>query len=360
MQLYATAANQRIVQQNNKTVMKKTFFLLAALLSVAAMAVATDIKEGVTTAINGVESIKCSSNVTLHISKGKQATVRVVENAKVHSTVSFVEKTLTVEIENDKHGNRNIDNNMAKTELFVTLPQMTDISNSGILKLDANDMTASGNVKISNDGQAIITFSSLSSASGGLSVSNGGVVTLSLGTIDVADFTIDNNGVTKTLKNTAIRAKNAKISNSGMLAANGMTVNADRCSLSCSGIANGSTLNINSDETEIKVSGSYSTETAVKGKSLAVLVSGSLGGKMNFDGGNMSLNCSGITSSSINVKCDALSLSASGIIKGTVSGNTRSATFSGNITDKCTKGLTAGIVYLNGDDAVTGGSSEMW
>lgn len=321
--------------------MKKAFFLLAALISMAAVSMAADIKEGVTTAINGVENIKCLSNVTLHISKGPRATVRVVENAKQHSTVSFAGNTLNVAVPDDGHGNRDISRSNVKTELFVTLPQMIDVSNSGILELDAKDMTASADVKIKNHGQAKIDLGTFTSRSGALSFTNNGAATFSGSLIDVAEFNITNNGVAKTGKNMTVRAKRAYMSNPGVFTVSGVDISADECKLSCSGVASGSGLAINCGQTTLSVSGSYSAETTVKGRKLDVSVSGVMNGKMSFDGGDMSVRCSGQTNSALKVKCDDLSLSATGDITSAVTGKAHSVTLSGNVKEDCIKGLSA-------------------
>ena len=324
--------------------MKRTLFLLAALMSMTAMCMATDVKEGVTTAINGVKTIKCNSKVTMHISRGQRATVRVVENGKLHSNVTFDGKKLTVDGPSGRNNGYNIDGSSIKTELFVTLPQMTDVSNSGILNLDAKGMTASSDVEISNNGQAEIDLGTFSSTSGAFTLKNHGVVTFSAELINSGDVNITNNGVVKMDKGVAIRAKNANISVPGVINVSGMKINADKCKLSCSGMVKGSAFAINSDETTLSVTGAYSADTDVKGNTLTMSVSGIASGKMNFNGSDMKLSCSGQTSSAIKVKCNNLSLSGTGIIKSAVTGSARSATISGNVSEKCIKDLSAGNV----------------
>ncbi len=321
--------------------MKQTLFLLAALMSMAAICMATDIKEGVTTAINGIENIKCNSNVTLHISKGSRATVRVVEKGRQHSEVTFNGKKLNIDAPSDGNGNYNIDENSIMTELFVTLPQMIDVSNSGILKLDAKDMTASADVEISNNGHAVIDLGKFTSISGAFSFVNHGGANFSAELIDAANVNISNSGVARMENGVAIRAKNARISVPGVINVTGMKISAEKCKLSCAGMVKGSAFAINSDETTMGVSGVYSADTDVKGKSLTMSVSGMTGGKMTFDGGDMNVSCTGECDSEIKVKCNNVSLSATGIIRSKVTGTAGTARLSGNVGERCIKGLNA-------------------
>lgn len=312
---------------------------------------ATDIKEGVTTAINGVENIKCNSNVTMHISKGSRATVRVVEKGRQHSEVTFNGKKLNIDAPSDGKGNYNIDENSIKTELFVTLPQMTDVSNSGILRLDAKDMTASADVEISNNGQAVIELGKFTSSSGAFSFVNHGGANFSADLIDAGDVNITNNGVARMENGVAIRAKNARFSVPGVINVTGMKISAEKCKLSCAGMVKGSAFAINSDETTLGVSGVYSADTDVKGKSLIMSVSGISGGKMTFDGGDMKVSCTGECDSEIKVKCNNILLSATGIIKSKVTGTAGTARLSGNVGERCIKGLNAANVVNRSNNA---------
>lgn len=150
-------------------------------------------------------AINNSSALTVVYTQGKSFSVKLEERAALHSTVTLKGKTLTV-----KCPESNNNDDRVNTWLYITAPELLNISNSGVFNIKGEN-TSGNSLGVDNTGVCNLEIKKVDN--GSLNIKNTGVITLNTA-VNTGEATINNTGVMNA--DASIKGKKLNISNSGM------------------------------------------------------------------------------------------------------------------------------------------------
>ena len=206
---------------------------LSVLFSLGCMAADREIPVGRTVDITGVERIEAFSSVKVHYTQGKGSTVLVKENGTANSEVTVNGKTLCIKLpalEKSPAGvSRSVGGRVVvvgnnsydvRTEVFVTLPALRVVRNSGSLNFEAERPidTAGGTLTLENSGSMQASFSAINDSNGSrIDLHNSGSLRIGMDRTAVNEFTMNNSGsLTAEMKSLAADGR-VGLHNSGSL-----------------------------------------------------------------------------------------------------------------------------------------------
>lgn len=356
---------------------------LSVLFSLGCMAADREIPVGRTVDITGVERIEAFSSVRVHYTQGKGSTVLVKENGTANSEVTVNGKTLCIKLpalEKSPAGvSRSVGGRVVvvgnnsydvRTEVFVTLPALRMVRNSGSLNFEAERPidTAGGTLTLENSGSMQASFSAINDSNGSrIDLHNSGSLRIGMDRTAVNEFTMNNSGsLTAEMKSLAadgkvglhnsgslrlalpeVTASRFEYSNNGSIRVGNMTVKSPVFKYSNSGSDGSALMRVVSGECSISNFGVMNRSFEVgrgAGDNSARLDFTSKGvakGSLKFTGGTATMDIDGVCSTDIVVDCSVLNLTASEGSKVSVSGH--AANFAYNGSEKSLK--TSSLKY---------------
>mgnify|MGYP004610589633 FL=1 len=356
---------------------------LSVLFSLGCMAADREIPVGRTVDITGVERIEAFSSVRVHYTQGKGSTVLVKENGTANSEVTVNGKTLCIKLpalEKSPAGvSRSVGGRVVvvgnnsydvRTEVFVTLPALRVVRNSGSLNFEAERPidTAGGTLTLENSGSMQASFSAINDSNGSrIDLHNSGSLRIGMDRTAVNEFTMNNSGsLTAEMKSLAadgkvglhnsgslrlalpeVTASRFEYSNNGSIRVGNMTVKSPVFKYSNSGSDGSALMRVVSGECSISNFGVMNRSFEVgrgAGDNSARLDFTSKGvakGSLKFTGGTATMDIDGVCSTDIVVDCSVLNLTASEGSKVSVSGH--AANFAYNGSEKSLK--TSSLKY---------------
>lgn len=356
---------------------------LSVLFSLGCMAANHEIPVGRTVDITGVERIEAFSSVKVHYTQGKGSTVLVKENGTANSEVTVNGKTLCIKLpalEKSPAGvSRSVGGRVVvvgnnsydvRTEVFVTLPALRVVRNSGSLNFEAERPidTAGGTLTLENSGSMQASFSAINDSNGSrIDLHNSGSLRIGMDRTAVNEFTMNNSGsLTAEMKSLAadgkvglhnsgslrlalpeVTASRFEYSNNGSIRVGDMTVKSPVFKYSNSGSDGSALMRVVSGECSISNFGVMNRSFEVgrgAGDNSARLDFTSKGvakGSLKFTGGTATMDIDGVCSTDIVVDCSVLNLTAGEGSKVSVSGH--AANFAYNGSEKSLK--TSSLKY---------------
>lgn len=346
---------------------------LSVLFSLGCMAADREIPVGRTVDITGVECIEASSSVTVHYTQGKGSTVLVKENGTVNSTVTVNGKTLCIKLpaldRSLADASRSVGGRVVvvgnnsynvRTEVFVTLPVLRMVSNSGSLNFEAERPfdTAGGTLKMGNNGSMQVSLSTVNGSNGSrMEFDNSGSLRVNMDRTAVNEFVMDNRGsLTAEMKGLTATGL-VKLHNSGSLRLTLPEVTAGRFECDNSGSMHMGDMTLKSPVFKYSNSGSDSktalmrvvsgecsiTNIGVINRSFEVgkgtgdnsarldfTSKGVVNGSIKFTGGAATMDINGVCKGDIVVNCSTLKLTNGAASKIKVSGYASDFSYNGN------------------------------
>lgn len=345
---------------------------LSVLFSLGCMAADHEIPVGRTVDITGVERIEAFSSVRVHYTQGKGSTVLVKENGTANSEVTVNGKTLCIKLpalEKSPAGvSRSVGGRVVvvgnnsydvRTEVFVTLPALRVVRNSGSLNFEAERPidTAGGTLTLENSGSMQASFSAINDSNGSrIDLHNSGSLRIGMDRTAVNEFTMNNSGsLTAEMKSLAadgrvglhnsgslrlalpeVTASRFEYSNNGSIRVGDMTVKSPVFKYSNSGSDGSALMRVVSGECSISNFGVMNRSFEVgrgAGDNSARLDFTSKGvakGSLKFTGGTATMDIDGVCSTDIVVDCSVLNLTASEGSKVNVSGHAANFAYNGS------------------------------
>ena len=345
---------------------------LSVLFSLGCMAADHEIPVGRTVDITGVERIEAFSSVKVHYTQGKGSTVLVKENGTANSEVTVNGKTLCIKLpalEKSPAGvSRSVGGRVVvvgnnsydvRTEVFVTLPALRVVRNSGSLNFEAERPidTAGGTLTLENSGSMQASFSAINDSNGSrIDLHNSGSLRIGMDRTAVNEFTMNNSGsLTAEMKSLAadgrvglhnsgslrlalpeVTASRFEYSNNGSIRVGDMTVKSPVFKYSNSGSDGSALMRVVSGECSISNFGVMNRSFEVgrgAGDNSARLDFTSKGvakGSLKFTGGTATMDIDGVCSTDIVVDCSVLNLTASEGSKVNVSGHAANFAYNGS------------------------------
>lgn len=345
---------------------------LSVLFSLGCMAADREIPVGRTVDITGVERIEAFSSVRVHYTQGKGSTVLVKENGTANSEVTVNGKTLCIKLpalEKSPAGvSRSVGGRVVvvgnnsydvRTEVFVTLPALRVVRNSGSLNFEAERPidTAGGTLTLENSGSMQASFSAINDSNGSrIDLHNSGSLRIGMDRTAVNEFTMNNSGsLTAEMKSLAadgrvglhnsgslrlalpeVTASRFEYSNNGSIRVGDMTVKSPVFKYSNSGSDGSALMRVVSGECSISNFGVMNRSFEVgrgAGDNSARLDFTSKGvakGSLKFTGGTATMDIDGVCSTDIVVDCSVLNLTASEGSKVNVSGHAANFAYNGS------------------------------
>lgn len=254
-------------------------------------------------------SIRNAAAVRLHYTQGDKQLVRVKESPNWHLKLSVKGKVLVMEIE-DKTRNGNI----PATDVWITAPKLTDITNSNALYVDYTQLTSEQ-----------------------LTLDNSGAMSLYAGKTDCGSLSIDNSGSLRI--STSVKADNFCLDNTGALT-DSLSIACQQmvwdnngsqktqCNAECSGegrmnnsgslrgsitIGTPSSLNIDNQ-------GSINAKMTLEAATMTLQNNGMGKQDMSFKGGDLTISNSGNAKINLQVDCNRIKATNYGISQLTVAG----------------------------------------
>lgn len=345
---------------------------LSVLFSLGCMAADHEIPVGRTVDITGVERIEAFSSVKVHYTQGKGSTVLVKENGTANSEVTVNGKTLCIKLpalEKSPAGvSRSVGGRVVvvgnnsydvRTEVFVTLPALRVVRNSGSLNFEAERPidTAGGTLTLENSGSMQASFSAINDSNGSrIDLHNSGSLRIGMDRTAVNEFTMNNSGsLTAEMKSLAadgrvglhnsgslrlalpeVTASRFEYSNNGSIRVGDMTVKSPVFKYSNSGSDGSALMRVVSGECSISNFGVMNRSFEVgrgAGDNSARLDFTSKGvakGSLKFTGGTATMDIDGVCSTDIVVDCSVLNLTAGEGSKVNVSGHAANFAYNGS------------------------------
>ena len=345
---------------------------LSVLFSLGCMAADHEIPVGRTVDITGVERIEAFSSVRVHYTQGKGSTVLVKENGTANSEVTVNGKTLCIKLpalEKSPAGvSRSVGGRVVvvgnnsydvRTEVFVTLPALRVVRNSGSLNFEAERPidTAGGTLTLENSGSMQASFSAINDSNGSrIDLHNSGSLRIGMDRTAVNEFAMNNSGsLTAEMKSLAadgrvglhnsgslrlalpeVTASRFEYSNNGSIRVGDMTVKSPVFKYSNSGSDGSALMRVVSGECSISNFGVMNRSFEVgrgAGDNSARLDFTSKGvakGSLKFTGGTATMDIDGVCSTDIVVDCSVLNLTASEGSKVNVSGHAANFAYNGS------------------------------
>lgn len=345
---------------------------LSVLFSLGCMAADREIPVGRTVDITGVERIEAFSSVKVHYTQGKGSTVLVKENGTANSEVTVNGKTLCIKLpalEKSPAGvSRSVGGRVVvvgnnsynvRTEVFVTLPALRMVRNSGSLNFEAERPidTAGGTLTLENSGSMQASFSAINDSNGSrIDLHNSGSLRIGMDRTAVNEFAMNNSGsLTAAMKSLAadgkvglhnsgslrlmlpeVTASRFEYSNNGSIRVGDMTVKSPVFKYSNSGSDGSALMRVVSGECSISNFGVMNRSFEVgrgAGDNSARLDFTSKGvakGSLKFTGGTATMDIDGVCSTDIVVDCSVLNLTASEGSKVNVSGHAANFAYNGS------------------------------
>lgn len=345
---------------------------LSVLFSLGCMAADHEIPVGRTVDITGVERIEAFSSVKVHYTQGKGSTVLVKENGTANSEVTVNGKTLCIKLpalEKSPAGvSRSVGGRVVvvgnnsydvRTEVFVTLPALRMVRNSGSLNFEAERPidTAGGTLTLENSGSMQASFSAINDSNGSrIDLHNSGSLRIGMDRTAVNEFTMNNSGsLTAEMKSLAadgrvglhnsgslrlalpeVTASRFEYSNNGSIRVGDMTVKSPVFKYSNSGSDGSALMRVVSGECSISNFGVMNRSFEVgrgAGDNSARLDFTSKGvakGSLKFTGGTATMDIDGVCSTDIVVDCSVLNLTAGEGSKVNVSGHAANFAYNGS------------------------------
>lgn len=302
---------------------------LSVLFSLGCMAADHEIPVGRTVDITGVERIEAFSSVKVHYTQGKGSTVLVKENGTVNSEVTVNGKTLCIKLpalEKSPAGvSRSVGGRVVvvgnnsydvRTEVFVTLPALRMVRNSGNLNFEAERPidTAGGTLTLENSGSMQASFSAINDSNGSrIDLHNSGSLRIGMDRTAVNEFTMNNSGsLTAEMKSLAADGR-VGLHNSGSLRLALPEVTASRFECGNNGSIHVGNMTVKSSVFKYSNSGSDSEQTL-----------------MRVVSGECSISNFGVCRTDIVVDCSVLNLTAGEGSKVSVSGHAANFTYNGS------------------------------
>lgn len=346
---------------------------LSVLFSLGCMAADHEIPVGRTVDITGVERIEAFSSVRVHYTQGKGSTVLVKENGTANSEVTVNGKTLCIKLpalEKSPAGvSRSVGGRVVvvgnnsydvRTEVFVTLPALRMVRNSGSLNFEAERPidTAGGTLTLENSGSMQASFSAINDSNGSrIDLHNSGSLRIGMDRTAVNEFTMNNSGsLTAEMKSLAADGR-VGLHNSGSLRLALPEVTASRFECGNNGSIHVGNMTVKSSVFKYSNSGSDSEQTLMRvvsgdcsisnfgvmnrsfevgrgaGDNSARLDFTSKGvakGSLKFTGGTATMDIDGVCRTDIVVDCSVLNLTAGEGSKVSVSGHAANFTYNGS------------------------------
>lgn len=345
---------------------------LSVLFSLGCMAADHEIPVGRTVDITGVERIEAFSSVKVHYTQGKGSTVLVKENGTANSKVTVNGKTLCIKLpalEKSPAGvSRSVGGRVVvvgnnsydvRTEVFVTLPALRVVRNSGSLNFEAERPidTAGGTLTLENSGSMQASFSAINDSNGSrIDLHNSGSLRIGMDRTAVNEFTMNNSGsLTAAMKSLAadgkvglhnsgslrltlpeVTAGRFECGNNGSIHVGDMTVKSSVFKYSNSGSDGSALMRVVSGECSISNFGVMNRSFEVgrgAGDNSARLDFTSKGvakGSLKFTGGTATMDIDGVCRTDIVVDCSVLNLTASEGSKVNVSGHAANFAYNGS------------------------------
>lgn len=345
---------------------------LSVLFSLGCMAADREIPVGRTVDITGVERIEAYSSVKVHYTQGSGSTVLVKENGTANSEVTVNGKTLCIKLpalEKSPAGvSRSVGGRVVvvgnnsydvRTEVFVTLPALRVVRNSGSLNFEAERPidTAGGTLTLENSGSMQASFSAINDSNGSrIDLHNSGSLRIGMDRTAVNEFTMNNSGsLTAAMKSLAadgkvglhnsgslrlalpeVTASRFEYGNNGSIRVGDMTVKSSVFKYSNSGSDGSALMRVVSGECSISNFGVMNRSFEVgrgAGDNSARLDFTSKGvakGSLKFTGGTATMDIDGVCSTDIVVDCSVLNLTASEGSKVNVSGHAANFAYNGS------------------------------
>lgn len=345
---------------------------LSVLFSLGCMAADREIPVGRTVDITGVERIEAFSSVRVHYTQGKGSTVLVKENGTANSEVTVNGKTLCIKLpalEKSPAGvSRSVGGRVVvvgnnsydvRTEVFVTLPALRVVRNSGSLNFEAERPidTAGGTLTLENSGSMQASFSAINDSNGSrIDLHNSGSLRIGMDRTAVNEFTMNNSGsLTAEMKSLAadgkvglhnsgslrltlpeVTASRFECSNNGSIRVGDMTVKSPVFKYSNSGSDGSALMRVVSGDCSISNFGVMNRSFEVgrgAGDNSARLDFTSKGvakGSLKFTGGTATMDIDGVCRTDIVVDCSVLNLTASEGSKVNVSGHAANFAYNGS------------------------------
>lgn len=345
---------------------------LSVLFSLGCMAADREIPVGRTVDITGVERIEAYSSVKVHYTQGSGSTVLVKENGTANSEVTVNGKTLCIKLpalEKSPAGvSRSVGGRVVvvgnnsydvRTEVFVTLPALRVVRNSGSLNFEAERPidTAGGTLTLENSGSMQASFSAINDSNGSrIDLHNSGSLRIGMDRTAVNEFTMNNSGsLTAEMKSLAadgkvglhnsgslrltlpeVTASRFEYGNNGSIRVGDMTVKSSVFKYSNSGSDGSALMRVVSGECSISNFGVMNRSFEVgrgAGDNSARLDFTSKGvakGSLKFTGGTATMDIDGVCSTDIVVDCSVLNLTASEGSKVNVSGHAANFAYNGS------------------------------
>lgn len=345
---------------------------LSVLFSLGCMAADHEIPVGRMVDITGVERIEAFSSVKVHYTQGKGSTVLVKENGTANSEVTVNGKTLCIKLpalEKSPAGvSRSVGGRVVvvgnnsydvRTEVFVTLPALRVVRNSGSLNFEAERPidTAGGTLTLENSGSMQASFSAINDSNGSrIDLHNSGSLRIGMDRTAVNEFTMNNSGsLTAEMKSLAadgkvglhnsgslrltlpeVTASRFEYGNNGSIRVGDMTVKSSVFKYSNSGSDGSALMRVVSGECSISNFGVMNRSFEVgrgAGDNSARLDFTSKGvakGSLKFTGGTATMDIDGVCSTDIVVDCSVLNLTASEGSKVNVSGHAANFAYNGS------------------------------
>lgn len=345
---------------------------LSVLFSLGCMAADREIPVGRTVDITGVERIEAYSSVKVHYTQGSGSTVLVKENGTANSEVTVNGKTLCIKLpalEKSPAGvSRSVGGRVVvvgnnsydvRTEVFVTLPALRVVRNSGSLNFEAERPidTAGGTLTLENSGSMQASFSAINDSNGSrIDLHNSGSLRIGMDRTAVNEFTMNNSGsLTAAMKSLAadgkvglhnsgslrlalpeVTASRFEYGNNGSIRVGDMTVKSSVFKYSNSGSDGSALMRVVSGDCSISNFGVMNRSFEVgrgAGDNSARLDFTSKGvakGSLKFTGGTATMDIDGVCSTDIVVDCSVLNLTASEGSKVNVSGHAANFAYNGS------------------------------
>lgn len=297
--------------------------------------------------LSGFNGFTASWPVAINYTQGQtyKVVARGSEEAFSMTNISVIGGKLLVKRKKDSYQS---DADKHTITLYVTAPAVNSIQNNARMDFTAQSLKTGG-LSITNNG--MLTFKADAVAGGGSSsafdVSNNGRMDIAVPSVKAGTMTISNNGVlmfgdgtvsSDILKMTnhgrmdfscSVKGGSADFNNSGVGMIKGaFTLEGDYK------YANYGRSDIDGDVTargiSIYNSGVDMRKSRLKADNLSVEVSGRSDYDMSFTGGKAELACSGVGMFNLSLDCQSVTASASGRIEVTLSGTADNTEFTGS------------------------------